>query len=283
MNIIPDSFLKPLSSISNALARTQVASSFLWRGLQARYIACYSGAKVQLPFIHDIVLNLHHIFSLTPEEYAQRAHLQQKNWNTVMKPIRTDEGTIYEPYIDMPPVAAGRVRVKFYPNMMSLYRDSVLSIDVPLSPSGGLDLKIVQREWGLQNCRAIDSTRLEVFQSALKDPNMLSPMSVRLLTEGHYWLRVIEQPTAGRLAVRNMRRAIQQVGRSVTRRACCTWERSHPKWLEGYLSVSLFIGGCFATTYYMDLFSMQYEFYLDDACNTVWEILCEYVSVALHN
>ncbi len=48
------------------------------------------------------------------------------------------------------------------------------------------------------------------------------------------------------------------------------WQGSYCLRFRGYISCYLFIGGCFATTHYMDLLGEQYEFYLEDACNILW-------------
>lgn len=44
------------------------------------------------------------------------------------------------------------MRVKLYRDLHTLHQDSPLAVDVRLEPSGELNLKLVQKEWNLQNC-----------------------------------------------------------------------------------------------------------------------------------
>ncbi|KAI0821328.1 hypothetical protein BC629DRAFT_1460035 [Irpex lacteus] len=257
------------SSCSRAVELAQSAYRSLWSVLILCCAAGLQDAKDKLPFIYDVILNIPYILSRTPEEHALKAQLCLEHCNTVIKRIRTTEGTIYEPYLDMPPVANGSVRVKFYPTLKFLYRDSVLSVGIHLCPAGALDLSVARRAWGLQNCYAVECIRLDLFQPA-NCADILSPMAVRLLTDGQYWLRVVEQPTLGRVCVRGMRRNIQRGTRLIKERIMNVWQSSYSHQLRGYISCSLFIGGCFATTHYMDLFGEQYEFYSEDACNILW-------------
>lgn len=95
------------SSCFRAVELAQQAYKSLWSGLILCCAAGFHSAKDKLPFIYDIILNIPYILSRTPEEYALKAQLDLKHCNTVMKRIRTTEGTIYEPYLDMLPVADG--------------------------------------------------------------------------------------------------------------------------------------------------------------------------------
>ncbi|KAI0683989.1 hypothetical protein BC835DRAFT_1422720 [Cytidiella melzeri] len=268
-----------LSIYSGAAKAAWLATISLWGTLKTHLTAGYHDARARLPLIRDVAVNLPHVFSPTPEEYAQRARMRQRRWNTVLVPIETSKGVIYEPYTDQPPVAAGSVRVKLYRDMESLYRDSNLSVDVPLGPRGELDLRIIQREWSLQNCNVVDSTRLQFFPPSADNPNKLSGVAVRLLTDNQYWLRVIEQPSAGRIVARSIRRAVQQSRRNIVLYLRIACDTSLARRIKGCLSALMFIGGCFVATYCMDLFSMQYEFYLDDACQALWKMMGEAMSL----
>ena len=107
MNYISTFVCKSSSSCLKAVELARDTFYILWSFLLVWCTACYQGAKTKVPFFYDVALNLPYILSRTPEEHALEAYLVSEHWNTVMQPIRTDSGTIYEPYLDMPPVPIG--------------------------------------------------------------------------------------------------------------------------------------------------------------------------------
>lgn len=123
-------------------------------------------------------------------------------------------------------------------------------------------------------------------------PGVLSGVSVRRLTDGQFWLRVIgmlpgfvngalithveprptEQPSAGRLAVRRLRFSTQERIR---------WLRQHIRIIEGFVLIAwlkrctsgiAFIIGCFLAKYCMDQFHMRCEFDLEVAFAALWRL-----------
>ena len=91
----------------------------------------------------------------------------------------------------------------------------------------------------------------------------------------------VEQPTAGRLTVRSMRRAFQACGKNVANWFYSLWAKPLSRQLQGYLPATLLLGTCLATTYYMNLSSRLYDFDLDDACDSAWRTFREYTSIVL--
>ena len=76
-----------------------------------------------------------------------------------------------------------------------------------------------------------------------------------------------------------MRRAVQMCGKNVANWFHGLWDNPLSRRPQGYISATLLLGTCFATTYCMGLFSKQYDLY--GACNSVWEAFCEYASIVL--
>ncbi|KAI0343587.1 hypothetical protein BDW22DRAFT_1356048 [Trametopsis cervina] len=238
--------------------------------------AAHAYGKRTCALIHDIATNLPYILVPAPEEYALQARQRLKGRHTVFVPVEKDGVTAYQPYIDQPPALPGRVRVKLYHDFDVLYRDSVLCVDIPLGSSGELDLKLVQRRWNLQNCFVVDSNRLQFFEPEV--PGILSSLAVRLLMDNHFWLRVIERPSPGRIAARSIRYSIRQRSESLR----CWWQKvvdsSPAKSVKKRYSAFGFIAACLITMRYFDSVHRQHEFYLEDLIEFLWRFVSEAAS-----
>lgn len=196
------------------------------------------------------------------------------------------------------------VRVKLYGNFETLYQDSPLSIDVPLGPSGELDLNMVQRKWNLQNCyvryfiaslpclfpyyecQAVDSCRLQIFET--QTSGVLSGVVVRMLTDDQFWLRVIgmtfplaqtgnviltvyaEQPSPGRVAIRKLRSSTQAKALRAMDFFVSLPKRSSVRWLKGCFTTLSFFAGCFVAKFCMDQFHMRFDIDLGATCSSLW-------------
>ncbi|KAF7365053.1 hypothetical protein MVEN_00376500 [Mycena venus] len=97
---------------------------------------------------------------------------------------------ILEPAPYPPP--PGYVRVHFYSHLYRIYDKSPpdLAADIPLCRSGGLDLDVVKRQWGLETCLPVDPLRWKPFQPT--HPDYLSAVAVEVLSHGQGCIKVIE-------------------------------------------------------------------------------------------
>ncbi|KAK7048471.1 hypothetical protein R3P38DRAFT_2869594 [Favolaschia claudopus] len=86
----------------------------------------------------------------------------------------------------------GYVRAYFYSHLYQIYDKSPpdLAADIPLCPSGGLDLGVVKQEWGLETCLPVDPLRWKPFQPG--QPNYLSAVAVEVLSNGQGCIKFIE-------------------------------------------------------------------------------------------
>ncbi|KAJ7367002.1 hypothetical protein DFH08DRAFT_1072390 [Mycena albidolilacea] len=108
-----------------------------------------------------------------------------------------------------PPPPPGYVRVHFHSHLYQIYDRSLpdLTADVPLCRSGGLDLDVVKRRWGLETCLPVDPLRWKPFEPS--HPNYLSPVAIEVLSYGQGCVKFIE-PTVSRqtLMQRQTREAV---------------------------------------------------------------------------
>ncbi|KAF7365094.1 hypothetical protein MVEN_00380700 [Mycena venus] len=108
--------------------------------------------------------------------------------------IEKQRQLILEPVPSPPP--PGYVRVHFYSHVYQIYDKSPpdLAADVPLCRSGGLDLDVVKRQWGLETCLPVDPLRWKPFLPT--HPDHLSAVAIEVLSYGQGCIKVIEEPTA---------------------------------------------------------------------------------------
>ncbi|KAJ7069688.1 hypothetical protein C8F01DRAFT_1245877 [Mycena amicta] len=105
--------------------------------------------------------------------------------------------------------APGYIRVHFHSHLFKICDRSPpdIAADIPLSPSGGLDLDVVRRRWGLETCVPVDPLRWKPFQPT--QPNYLSPVAIQILSEGQGCVKVIEPFVSHQtLMQRNARRLV---------------------------------------------------------------------------
>ncbi|KAH9949299.1 hypothetical protein B0H21DRAFT_729527 [Amylocystis lapponica] len=143
-------------------------------------------------------------FDKTPQEYAEEAF--ERSWATR---CHSDDSYTYPgnlPY--KPPPPPGTVRVRWFPYLEAVlpgkHEQPDLYADVMLEPNGDLDLRILKRLWGLENCIPVDWVRLKLFYPG--NPDRLSHVAVQLLSaDQEHCLRIVECPSWERLDGRELR------------------------------------------------------------------------------
>ncbi|KIK60909.1 hypothetical protein GYMLUDRAFT_244062 [Collybiopsis luxurians FD-317 M1] len=86
----------------------------------------------------------------------------------------------------------GWIRVKFYSHIYKIRHEMLPDMEgeVMLHPNGGLDTRRVCRLWNLEQCAPVDPERWIPVERA--DPNWLSPLAIRVLSERNNCLLFIE-------------------------------------------------------------------------------------------
>ncbi|KAF8158922.1 hypothetical protein K438DRAFT_1986096 [Mycena galopus ATCC 62051] len=128
---------------------------------------------------------------------------------------------ILQPAFSPPP--PGHIRVHFYSHLHRICDRSPpdLVADVPLCRSGGLDLNVVKRQWGLETCQAVDPLRWKPVQPA--NPNHLSDVAIEVLSCGQGCIKFIE-PTVSQHTL--LQRHTREVVLGTTSVVQLSWSRS---------------------------------------------------------
>ncbi|KAJ7259566.1 hypothetical protein B0H12DRAFT_1108740 [Mycena haematopus] len=119
------------------------------------------------------------------------------------------------------PPPPGYIRVHFYSHLYRIHDRSPpdLVADIPLCRSGGLDLDVVKRQWGLETCLPVDPLRWKPVEPT--HPNYLSCLAIEVLSYGQGCIKFIE-PTVSHhtLLQRNTREAVLGMA-FLVQLACC--------------------------------------------------------------
>ncbi|KAJ6588726.1 hypothetical protein B0H19DRAFT_1100866 [Mycena capillaripes] len=107
-----------------------------------------------------------------------------------------------------PPPPPGYVRVHFYSHLYRIFDRAPpdMAADVPLCRSGGLDLEVVKRRWGLETCQPIDPLRWKPFEPT--HPNYLSAVAIELLSYGEGCIKVIEPTVSHQTLIQRQTREV---------------------------------------------------------------------------
>ncbi|KAJ6622626.1 hypothetical protein B0H10DRAFT_2013595 [Mycena sp. CBHHK59/15] len=81
-----------------------------------------------------------------------------------------------------------------------------MAADIPLCRSGGLDLDVVRRRWGLDTCLPVDPLRWKPFQPT--HPEYLSAVAIQVLSEGEGCLKFIEPTVSTQTLVQRQTRQV---------------------------------------------------------------------------
>ncbi|KAK0460907.1 uncharacterized protein EV420DRAFT_1529096 [Desarmillaria tabescens] len=148
-----------------------------------------TGLKALKTFFEDNVF----LFCQSPEEVAKfRLKVRNQEWKARQ---------LYEtlPHTNLP--SNEYVQVEFYSQMNMLYQQMEPDIDMMfrLDEFGGLDLRALRRNWGLQTCVPIHPLRWELEDPA--DRDWLSPLAVANLCERGLTIKFTE-PFVSKFTIR---------------------------------------------------------------------------------
>ncbi|KAF7314471.1 hypothetical protein MKEN_00920100 [Mycena kentingensis (nom. inval.)] len=124
-----------------------------------------------------------HLFTKSPQEHALATlRSAEKQRMLVLEPA-DNHNTAPQP---------GHVRVHFHSHLFKIYDQAPpdMVADIPLCRTGGLDLDLVRRQWGLETCLPVDPLRWKPFEPT--QPNYLSPVAIQVLSKGQGYIKVIE-------------------------------------------------------------------------------------------
>ncbi|KAF8910816.1 hypothetical protein CPB85DRAFT_1304749 [Mucidula mucida] len=163
-------------------------------------------------------------------------------------------------YKDHPP-PSDFIRVAFYDDITKLYRDIEPDIEsfVRLPPSGGLDLRKLRRQWGLETCAPIHPMKWKVEHPS--DPDWMSALAVYNNTDRVRCIKFTE-PTVSRLTVyqRRLRACILMLLQPVIRFPLPTM--SNEQWDNILVALTLCLFLCFlGWIWYYDIVSFPQFFF----------------------
>ncbi|KAJ7675751.1 hypothetical protein DFH06DRAFT_1170424 [Mycena polygramma] len=125
-----------------------------------------------------------------------------------------------EPAVSLPP-SPGYVRIHFHSHLHSIFDRSPpdMVADVPLCRSGGLDLDVVKRVWGLETCLPVDPLRWKPFEPTHSD--YLSAVAVEILSYGQGCIKFIEPTVSHRTLMQRQTREVVLGVACLAQLACC--------------------------------------------------------------
>ncbi|KAJ7675687.1 hypothetical protein DFH06DRAFT_664801 [Mycena polygramma] len=140
-------------------------------------------------------------FAKSPQELAL----------ATMRSTEKQRQHIHEPEpehaVSLPP-SPGYVRIHFHSHLHNIFDRSPpdMVADVPLCRSGGLDLDVVKRVWGLKTCLPVDPLRWKPFEPTHSD--YLSAVAVEILSCGQGCIKFIEPTVSHRTLMQRQAREV---------------------------------------------------------------------------